>query len=251
MKTLSKLLLSVAVILPLTSCMDRERSTATFTQGVSFETNDVTFDDLFKDGLMFTPTISFDDLIFFLTSCDETNVGFKGGFKISKVKGDSNTSDEMALYTSADSNAGVGGSLNYVAFNRTSSMVDSDIQFYLDKFYRADTQMIGCAICNTLYNKRLAEKGLISPGDYLKVVFEFYNNGALTGKIDKYLIDYRNSDLEMLNSWTEWDIQKQITSDNIIINSFSDIKITFDVKGENIKPNACFDNIIAQFSVTY
>ena len=74
---------------------------------------------------------------------------------------------------------------------------------------------------------------------------------ALAGKIDKYLIDYRNSDLEMLNSWTEWDIQKQITSDNIIINSFSDIKITFDVKGENIKPNACFDNIIAQFSVTY
>ena len=65
MKTLSKLLLSVAVILPLTSCMARERSTATFTQGVSFETNDVTFDDLFKDGLMFTPTISFDDLIFF------------------------------------------------------------------------------------------------------------------------------------------------------------------------------------------
>ena len=37
----------------------------------------------------------------------------------------------------------------------------------------------------------------------------------------------------------------------IIINSFSDIKITFDVTGENIKPNACFDNIIAQFSVTY
>ncbi|MBP3270399.1 MAG: hypothetical protein J6L98_06935 [Bacteroidales bacterium] len=251
MKNSTKLLSIAAILFSMVSCMEKERATATFTQGSSFEVNDVNFQNYIIDSLMFTPTISFDDLIFFNSSCDETNKGYKGGFKLSTLKGGVNTSDEMAIYASADRVAGVGGSLNYMAFNQTSSMPDYDVTFYLDNFYRADVSMYGCAICNTLYNKRLAEQDKIAPGDYLKVVFEFYYNDALAGKVDKYLIDYRSSPLVMLNEWTEWDIAKQIADDNIIIGSFTDVKIRFEKSGQYIMPNVCVDNFIAQFSVTY
>ena len=86
MKNSTKLLSIAAILFSMVSCMEKERATATFTQGSSFEVNDVNFQNYIIDSLMFTPTISFDDLIFFNSSCDETNKGYKGGFKLSTLK---------------------------------------------------------------------------------------------------------------------------------------------------------------------
>lgn len=251
MKYLTKLLLCVTVMATLASCAEVKPSSASFTQGVTFEFDEFTFADHFKDSLLYLPQISYDQLIYFKTSCDDENQGYKGGFKISALKGGPDTPDDIAVFTSADKSAGINGSFFYAGFLRTSNMPDYDITLNLSQFTTADAKIVGLCLCNSLYNSRLAKDGLIAPGDYLKLVVEFYNNNTLVNSFEKYLVDYTGSDLKMLNEWTEWDISSEASKSSVQIASFKDSRLKLEVKGENLKPCFCLDNYLISASVTY
>ena len=251
MKYLTKLLLCAVLMAALVSCIESQPSSATFSQGVAFEMDEFTFSDHFKDSLMFLPQISFDQLIYFNTSCDGENQGYKGGFKISALKGGPETPDDIAVFTSADKSAGINGSFFYAGFLRAPNMPDYDITLNLSQFTTADAKIVGFCLCNSLYNSRLAKEGLIAPGDYLKLVVEFYNNNTLVNSFEKYLVDYTGSDLKMLNEWTEWDISSEASKSSVQIASFKDSRLKLEVKGENLKPCFCLDNYLITAAVTY
>lgn len=251
MRNLTKLLLCAAVMTPLVSCIEGQPSNATFSQGVTFELDEFTFGDHFKDSLMFLPQISFDQLIYFNSSCDAENQGFRGGFKISALRGGEETPDDLAVFASADKTAGISGSSFYAGFLRSPSMPDYDITLNLGQFKTAETKIVGLCVCNSLYNSRLAKEGLIAPGDYLKLVVEFYNNNTPVNSFEKYLIDYTGSELKMLNEWTQWDISSEAAKSSVPIATFKDSRLKLEAKGANIKPCFCLDNYLIQAAVTY
>lgn len=251
MKISTKLSLALAVALSLSSCFKDQPSSATFNQNVSFEMNEVAFEQYFRDSLMYTHTFSLDDVVFFNTACDNLNKGFIGGFKISALYGGPGTSDDLALYASADPGQGASGSNFYMTFNQAPMMSGYDIEYKLTGYKSAETMILGCCVCNTLYNSRLADEGLIESGDYLKVTFEFFKNDTSLGSISKYLIDYSGSELKMINNWTEWDMASELAKENTTIGSFDKTKIRFEIQGTYIEPCFCFDDYLIHLSVVY
>lgn len=251
MKISTKLSLALAVVLSMTSCFKHERSSASVNQNVNFEMNELAYEKYFQDSLMYTTKFSLDDVIVFNTACDNLNRGFIGGFKVSTLFGGKETSDEMARYASADPRQGMSGSMFYMTFNQAPFMSGYDIEYILDNYYSAETQILGCCVCNTLYNSRLAEQGLIEPGDYLKVTFEFFNGDTSVGSISKYLIDYTGAELKMINEWKEWDMAGELQAEKAYIASFDKTKIRFEIQGSFIEPCFCFDDYLVHISVTY
>ena len=159
------------------------------------------------------------------------------------------TGQSLTLYFYSD------GSDNFAGLDLTATLVststDYDITLNLGQFTTADARIVGLCLCNSLYNSRLAKDGLIAPGDYLKLVVEFYNNNTLVNSFEKYLVDYTGSDLKMLNEWTEWDISSEASKNSVQIPTFKDSKFKLEVKGENLKPCFCLDNYLISASVTY
>ena len=185
MKNSIKFALSALMLVALASCKEPQRSSASYNQSVSFEMAEYYMDEYFVDGLMYTPFLSWDDVAYFCSSSEETNKGYLGGFKLSNRTGGEEDSDELATFTSAGESAGVGGSSCYLAYCKTTSMPEYDIQYSFGSFYSASTGIIGCYIDNSLYNTRLKDEGKLSQGDWLKVTIEFYNNGTPAGSLSK------------------------------------------------------------------
>lgn len=248
MRKLTKLLLCASALVCAVSCMDRQNSSATFTQGVSFELNELSISQYFKDSLLYAPLFSTDQLIYFKAKCDGENSGYASGFKVSALKGTSETPDDIAVFTSAAKTAGIGGSLFYAGFLQASPMEENDVFINLGQYSSAENQLIGFGICNSLYNSRLAEEKMIAPGDYLKLNVELYYDKNLVSTLEKYLVDYRGTELKMINDWEEWDMTTQT---NVKLGSFDNMKFRLETNSTNLKPCFCLDNFVANFSVTY
>mgnify|MGYP006873146683 FL=1 len=185
MRYLTRLFLVTAVLTIFASCVEQNDSSATFTQGVSFEMSDHDFSQYFTDSLMFVKTFSLDQLIYFNASCDGSNEGFKGGSKISALKGGKDTPEDLSVFASADEGAGYSSSLYYLAFLQTAHMPDSDISLELAQYKQAESKIIGFVLCNSLYNSRLVEQGLVAPGDYLRLKVELYRSGSLVSGLHR------------------------------------------------------------------
>ena len=252
MKNLIKLSLVAMVAMATVSCKETQRSSATFVQVTSFEMDEHSVETYYHDGILYAPLLSWDDVCYYNSSSDDINTGFRGGFRVSIRKANDDTSEEFSKVTAADPVGGANGSQCYMVFKQTSSMPETSIDYNLTSFYTASLSSYGCDVCNTLYNKRLGEDGLIGPGDYLKVKIEFYKGTALLGSIEKYLIDYATvTEPKMENEWVGWEMSGGSDSSNTKFSGFDAVKITVETSGENIDPSFCVDNYCVQMAVEY
>ena len=253
MKKIPIIVLALAILFAGVSCIKEQdhRSSAKFTQITSFNMTDYEVSENFIDGLAFSPYLCWDEVAYYKCKADAVNQGYHGGFILSVRTASEDLDDEKALFTAADPKGGVGEIQGYVVFNQTDAMPDYDIEYVLDNFYSASTAVAGCAICNTLYHKRLKEKGEIVKGDYLKVTAEFYDGSNLVGSLEKYLIDYRGDELKMFEEWGEWNMNNDATLGNISIGSFKAVKFKVTTSGPHIKPVFCIDNYGTVYDVVY
>ena len=246
-----KLSLAALIVLAAVSCKEPQRSTASFVQVTSFEMDEISVETYYHDGILFAPLLTWDDVCYYNSSSDDLNTGFHGGFKVSVRKADDDTSEELAMVTAADPVGGANGSKGYRVFKQTSSMPETSIDYRLTGFYTAAVSSYGCDVCNTLYNKRLGEEGLISPGDYLKVKIEFYKGTALLGSVEKYLIDYTTvTEPKMENEWVGWKMTSD-TGNSSAVSGFDAAKITVESSGAHIDPSFCLDNYCVHMNVEY
>ncbi|MBR5175006.1 MAG: DUF4465 domain-containing protein [Bacteroidales bacterium] len=252
MKNSIKLTLIAMVVLAAVSCKEPQRSSANVVQVTSFDMDEYSIEAYFQDGILFAPMLSWDDVCFYYSSSDDVNKGFRGGFRVSVLNANDDTSEEQALITSADPAGGAEGSRGYAVFSQTYSMPESSITYKLTSFYSAIVTAYGCEVCNTLYNKRLADEGKILEGDYLKVKAEFFNGTTLLGSLEKYLIDYvSGAELKMDNEWTAWNMVTDSGTTGSSFSGFDSVLITVESSGSRIDPAFCLDNYSIRLSVEY
>ena len=250
MKNSIRIAFVALVVLAAVSCDNPQRSSATFVQVASFDMDDYSIENYFHDGIMFSPTLTWDDVCYFNSLALDLNSGFLGGFRVSVRKANDEDTAEQAKVTSADPSGGANGSNGYMVFSQTPTMPDYSMAYNLSGFYSATLSSYGCDICNTLYNKRLGEEGLISPGDYLKVKIDFYIGAILIGSLEKYLIDYATvTEPKMENEWVGWTMSSESGSSGV--SGFDAVKITVESSGANIDPAFCMDNYCVNMSVEY
>ena len=251
MKISTKLGLLASVLLTLVSCKPAERSTASYYENDSFEMDDVVILEYFNDGLMFSPYLTWNQITYFCSQSDETNIGYRGGFKLSSREGSELDDAEQATFTSAGEGSGVNGSNCYMAYLKTPYMPEYDIKINLANFYSSNVSPVGCYIVNSLYNSRLKEQGLIEKGDLLKVIVEFYSGGQMVGSLGKYIVDYSGPELKMADTWTEWNMSEQAKDEGITIPSYDAVKFKVEVTGEHLKPCFCIDTFVTFLKVVY
>ena len=255
MKNLSLIGLA-AVLLLSASCMEKGRSSATFSLGTDFELADYYLEQVLRDSLMFAPESSWESIMVFKSQSSSMNENYQGGLVLSTKKGSSDDPESLTMFSSADPASGALNSLCYMAYYRTGSMPDYDVVLDFSSFSSANSSMVGLYVCNSLYNSMLAWDDKIRPGDYLKLRLEFFNKttNASVGAIEKYLVDYTNSSvgLKMVNEWEPWDIGKELQNTNISIGSFDAIRFyPVESPGSELKPCFCLDSFFIQLSVEY
>ena len=259
MKYSIKILIMALAMIAAASCMNKNNhSTATFDVSVGFEVTDNEVDNYFHDGMMFAKSYTFDQVVYFMSEYDDNFGGYRGGFALSVRTGNDADPGQFSSFTSASTNGGAspdGTSTNfsrgYLAFNKTATMPDYDIEFDFSPYYSGNAQIIGCYICNTLYNKRLLENDEIGNGDYLKVTVEFYNNSTLLDSVEKYLVDYTGTELKMDNDWVVWDMNKQMEDKGGTPSNVNAVKFKLSCSGASLKPEFCLDNFVARVNVEY
>lgn len=252
MKNSINLFLAALVLVAAASCGETKRSTSDFVQVTNFDMDEYSIEQYFVNNLMYAPFLSWDGVCQYNSSADELNRGYRGGFVLSVRKGAEDMPDELAMKTSADPYGGSNGSNGYMVFTQTSSMPESDISYDLSSFYTAATSSYGFDVCNTLYNKRLQEQGLISSGDYLKVKAEFYKGKTLVGSLEKYLINYKSVDEPVMeNEWVGWNMTSGNENTNITVSNFDSVKFIVETSGAHIDPSFCMDNYCTRFNVEY
>ena len=247
-----KLSLAALIVLAAVSCKEPQRSTANFVEVTPFDMDEYSIEVYFQDGILFAPMLSWDELSFYYSSSDEVNKGFRGGFRVSVLKANDESSEEQAMVTSADPAGGSEGTKGYAVFSQTSSMPEYSIKYSLSNYYSATVTAYGCNVCNTLYNKRMADEGKISPGDYLKVKAEFFNGKTFIGSIDKYLIDYvSGAELKMENECTGWAMVTDSGTAGSSFSGFDAVLITVETSGSYIDPAFCLDNYSVRMNDEY
>ena len=252
MRNSIKLLVAAMVVIAAVSCKETRRSSSSFVQVTPFDMSDYSIESYFVDDIMFASRLSWDDVCFYNAVAEDVNKGFEGGFLVSVRKAKDDLTSDQSMLTSADPNGGANGSNGYAVFKQTSRMPDPSITYNLTNLYSAMLSSYGCDVCNTLYNKRIQEEGLISPGDYLKVIFEFYNGAALVGSIEKYLIDYvSGAELKMENEWVGWSMTSGNNNTTSTISNFDSVKIKVETSGKDIDPAFCVDNYCVHMDVEY
>ncbi len=252
MKNSIKFFLAALVLVAAASCGETKRSSSNFVQVTNFDMDDYSIEQYFVNNLMYAPLLSWDGVCQYNSSADELNKGYRGGFVLSVRKGTEDMPDELALKTSADPYGGSNGSNGYMVFTQTSSMPEADITYDLSSFFTASTASYGCDVCNTLYNKRMQEQGLISSGDYLKVKAEFYKGKTLVGSLEKYLINYKTVEEPVMeNEWVGWNMTKGSDGNNVTVTNFDSVKFTIETSGAHIDPSFCVDNYCVNLNVEY
>ena len=246
------ILLGAAAII-LASCIKAGRASSVFSVGTTFEMSESDLEQYMVDSLMYAPEFSWENVTIFKSQSAALNLGYEGGFVLSRKKGNPNESDDKTMLSSADPGAGAEGSSFYMAFNQTYSMPQYDIEYDFSSYYTAESSIMGFYLCNSLYNSQLADEGKIYEGDYLRLTVEFFKGGNLVGSVQKYLIDYYTTRLlTMVNKWEAWDIQKEIKeSGATTIGSFDAVRFRLEASGSQIKPCFCIDNYTVQLSVEY
>ncbi|MBR7003597.1 MAG: DUF4465 domain-containing protein [Bacteroidales bacterium] len=252
MKNSFKIVMVVAAVALVTSCMETKRATSTFSLGTTFEMTDYEIEKNVVDSIMFSPMFSWENVTYFHAMASGHNLGYQGGFVFSTKKGKVDDSEDMRVFSSADPGAGALCSLCYLAYNKTPNMPKYDIEYDFSGYYSAISSILGFYVCNSLYTKMLNDNGEINPGDYLKLKVNFYKADNLVGSVEKYLVDYYTSNiLKMVNEWEAWDIGKELSESNKSIGSFDAIKFEVETSGGNLRPCFCLDNFIIQLSVEY
>ncbi len=249
MKNFIRILVVAVFVASLPSCVKPQNSSATFALGTSFEIPESDIASFSKDSMMYSPILSWDQIMTFNAQADAANTGYQGGFMLSFKKGSPEDSETQAVFCSADPGAGASESKCYLAFRQTGTMPSFDITFDYSAYISASSSVVGCYICNSECTKRMADNGEFQDGDYLKVVMEFYRGLQLIGSLDKYLVNYSaGKDAVMVNEWEIWDMG---TQSNGSITSFDAIKIRVETSRPAIEPCFCLDSFVVQLSVEY
>lgn len=247
MKNLTRILFVVLAVMALYSCEDYKRSSASYYLGVTFETSSMT--PGLVDSVVYSPLLSWDQIVYFKAEAKDVNVGYEGGFVLSSKKGSPNDTDDMARFVSADPGAGAEKSSGYVGFYKGDKMPDYDVVLDLRGYYTATSSIVGCYLCNSELTKRFSETVGFEPGDYLRVVFDFYKSDLLVGTLEKYLVDYSGTELKMVNEWEAWDMTE--TETKVKIPTYDSIKINVETSRPEIVPCFCMDDFITYLSVEY
>ncbi|MBQ6254129.1 MAG: DUF4465 domain-containing protein [Bacteroidales bacterium] len=254
MKNSIKILLLSSAMIIAGSCnkFSGERSNASFDVDTSFELTDTEIEKYLTDGLMFGPSFTFDQVIYFMSGYEASVSGYTGGFLLSnRTEDDPGSDSNLASYTTACPDGGALTSRCYMVYRQTSTTPEFDIKYDFTSYYSGNAQIVGCYICNTLYNKRLGEDGDIKSGDFLKVTFEFYNHSTLLGSVEKYLVDYTGSELIMVNDWEPWDMNKQMEDEGGTPENTDAVKIKVTCSGASLKPEFCMDSFVSRVNVVY
>lgn len=254
MRSFIKFFLAVVIASFIVACSEPQRSSANFVEASSFDMSDYSIETYCQDGFMFAPSLSWDNVCYFCSSSEDMNKDFRGGFILSTHKGTEDTPEERSFVISADQQGGLMASVGYLVFRQTASMPDRSITFDLSSFFSASIYSYGCYVCNTLYNKRLEDAGLLSDGDYLKVTAEFYKGSSLVGTKEKYLIKYTSGeDSVMENEWVAWNMGSEKTGDtsSAVLSNFDSIQFKVETSGSKIDPSFCLDSFCVQLDVVY
>lgn len=254
MKNSILIVLAAAMLLSV-SCVEKGRSSATFSLGTDFELADYYLEDVLRDSIMFAPENSWESIMFFKSQSTTMNEGYLGGLVLSTKKGSADDPESLTMFSSADPGAGALNSNCYMGYYRTATMPDYDIVLDLSGYSTASSSIIGFYVCNSLYTSMLAWDNRINPGDFLKLKVEFFNKdtGAFVGSIDKYLVDYTNPSvgLKMVNEWEPWDIAKELQNTSASVGSFTGVRFSLESNGSEFKPCFCLDSFFVQLSVEY
>ena len=235
MRSFIRFSLAVVIASFIVACSEPQRSSANFVEASSFDMSDYSIETYCQDGFMFAPSLSWDNVCYFCSSSEDMNKDFRGGFILSTHKGTEDTPEERSFVISADQQGGLMASVGYLVFS-------------------ASIYSYGCYVCNTLYNKRLEDAGLLSDGDYLKVTAEFYKGSSLVGTKEKYLIKYTSGeDSVMENEWVAWNMGSEKTGDtsSAVLSNFDSIQFKIETSGSKIDPSFCLDSFCVQLDVVY
>ncbi|MBQ6253892.1 MAG: DUF4465 domain-containing protein [Bacteroidales bacterium] len=248
----TRLFLLVATLVAVISCDQKGKSTSSYNICTTFDLTDSEISQYCADGLLVSPSFSWDDVCYYMSLADAMNSGYHGGFLLSTRVATNDATDEMAKFTSCTTTGGVLGSSGYMVYNQTTASPSRDIEYKLTGYSSATTGVVCAAVTNTLYNKRLKDNNLIAKGDYLKVIAEFYNGNTLVEKLEKYLIDYSTvTELKMSEDWDIWNMEEDAGNQNKSITGFDGVKFTIECSGEHIVPAFCIDNYTVFLKVEY
>ena len=251
MKNFVKIIAVVAILAAAVSCKEHERATATFYLGTTFDLAENDISTLMIDSLLYSPSFAWDDVMTYYSICSGMNEGYRGGMVLSARFGSGRDSDERSMLASGNSESGALGSLCYMVYKKTESMPKYDIEFDYSAYHSVTPSISGCYVCNTQYIRRMAARGELEHGDFLKVTIEFLNAGTSMGSLKLMLVDYTGSELKMLNDWTVWDMAEQMKDENVSVPRFDAIRFNVETSRTNIPPCFCLDNFLVQLSVEY
>lgn len=254
MKNSIKIFLLASAMFLVAAC-DRStngRSNATFDVETSFELTDAEIERYLTDGLMFGPSFTFDQVIYFMSGYEASVSGYTGGFLLStRTEDDPDPNNNLASYTTACPDGGALTSRCYMVYRQTPPTPEFDVKYDFSSYYSGNAQIVGCYICNTLYNKRAAENEDIKPGDYLKVTVQFYSHSTALDTVEKYLIDYTGNELVMANDWDVWDMNKQMEDKGGTPANTDAVKFVVTCSGDAIRPEFCLDSFVSRVAVEY
>lgn len=252
MKNSIKIFILAVMAAAAISC-ENKPSTMSYTLGGRFDyivNNPESFPVI--DSLYYSKYILMDNYSALCTSCDaeSVNSGFNGGWKVSLRKGGMEQADDVLKYASAGPNAGLtdskGGFSDKTYAVWSPSMLDYDIIFsYKNSFSKSTCFVSGFYINNTKYVEKLAEEGLITDGDFLKVTAKFFNGDIPVANEEFYLVDYTGSERKIVKDWTAWEMKDA--------SKFDVDAIKFDVTSNNVAlpQNFCLDFLVAAIAVEY
>lgn len=250
MKNSIKLLVLAVISIAAISC-ENKPSTMSYTLAGQFDyVSEFPQDYPVVDSLYYNKYIMMDNFSALCTSCDDVNSGFTGGWKVSLKKGSMTDPYDLQVFSSAGKYAGVHSSESNVGNKSYAVYAPSgatyDIVFkYKDSFTKSTCYVSGFWINNTKYVEKLADEGLITDGDFLKVKADFFKNDIQVCSEEFTLVDYTGAEHKIVKDWTVWEMKEASKFD------VDAIKFSVSTASGTIPPYFCLDFLVANISVEY
>ena len=237
--------LALMAVLPV-SCLKSGSSNMSYTLDGSFEYLTVyPYEGLFKDSTYSAAAVAMDSYSYLVSNYK--NEVFNGGWTLSRKAGQTNSIGEMTPFSSAGSDAGAKKSLVYAVYyeNQNPSLnAKYDIVFDFSTATSFSCILKGMYIDNSGAVIKFIKDGNLKPGDYMKVVVNAYCNDVAVGTAEKYLVDYRTSELKYISDW------EAFTFDNITATA-NEVKFDIVSNRTDIPMYFCMDDFYANVGMNY
>lgn len=199
----------------------------------------------FKDSTFVSAYVGMDSYSYLMSNYE--NSVMNGGWTLSLKRGQLDANGMVTPFSSAGTSAGAGKSAVYAVFYDNpdaSAMVKHDIQFSTSNLTSFTCILYGFMINNSGAVIHFVNEGNLQQGDYMKVVVTGYKNEAVTGTDEKYLVDYRTSELKVVSDWEAFTFTSLKSSVDAVDFKIESSRLDFP-------PYFCMDNFTASISMEY